>query len=443
MAPAPAFTRNSGTLLCSAMRAVASPTSLEMIPPTATTPSRSISRSIARAPSSALDWSSATTSSSRRPSTPPAWLTSFTASCIPSRTWTPQGVKLPVSEVSMPMRRGSPLPPSVPASPPPHAASGRATTSKSENSPSLERCLILSPSGLAGSAATGQPPDRVVRRAGAYCRPTSQSKRPTLPPASPCAIQMNDIILTIDIETSNFWPAPPSAAPRPKAYATIDAHQRSDANIDWCRVPLAGVGEVASVDSGHGRAEAGDAGGGRCPTQAPARDPARGLLVGPYRVPSIRGPGRPGVRVRRDVCRGAGGAQPPAAARPARVLQDRPTHLLRPHAASQARAGRGPRPHLGLRDALGALGRALDRGGVLRARGAAGATPCAAHPPAMAGVRAVVRRHVGLTARLGRPSAGGATRPEGGARHGHAGDDPGGMPPGGHPHHRLGPGAHS
>jgi hypothetical protein len=157
--PDPAFTRNSGTLLCSAIRAVASPTSLEMIPPTATTLSCSISRSIARVPSSALDWSSATTSSSLRPPTPPAWLTSFTASCIPSRTCTPQGAKLPVSDVSAPMRIGSALPAPVPfSSSPPHAANSRAT-SKTENSPTVDRRLIVSSASAGFRCDSGRSSD--------------------------------------------------------------------------------------------------------------------------------------------------------------------------------------------------------------------------------------------------------------------------------------------
>src|SRR5215217_4932813 len=183
MPPAPAFTRNSGTLLCSAIRAVASPTSLEMIPPTATTPSRSISRSSAWVPSSALDWSSATTSSSWRPSTPPRWLISFTASCIPSRTCTPHGVKLPVSEVSAPMRIGSPPPSSPPPSSPPQAASRRPTTSKSENCPTLERCLIVS-SGPAGFPATLRAGLSVGESRGAYQR-TDRSVESTITPDLP------------------------------------------------------------------------------------------------------------------------------------------------------------------------------------------------------------------------------------------------------------------
>src|SRR6266511_2266805 len=184
MPPAPAFTRNSGTLLCSAIRAVASPTSLEMIPPTATTRSRSISRSIARAPSSALDWSSATTSSSWRPPAPPALLISFTASCIPARTCTPQGVKLPVSDVSTPIRIGSPLPaPDCVSPPPPQAASSRATTSNRENCPPLERCLIVS-SGLAGfhcDAAVRSPSRSAAREH--INRLTGQSNAGALLPA--------------------------------------------------------------------------------------------------------------------------------------------------------------------------------------------------------------------------------------------------------------------
>ena len=88
-------------------RAVPSPTSLEITPPTATTPS-SMRRSIWLMPSSAFDWSSATTSSSGRPSTPPSALISSTASRMPSWTWMPHGAKVPVKDVRTPIRIGSP-----------------------------------------------------------------------------------------------------------------------------------------------------------------------------------------------------------------------------------------------------------------------------------------------------------------------------------------------
>ncbi len=104
-ASVPDFTRKRGICSCSATAATGAPTPLEMMPPTATTPS-SISRSKRSTPTSALFSESWTTSSIIRPLTPPASLISCAARAMPSRTLTPQGVK-PVRSVSVPILIGS------------------------------------------------------------------------------------------------------------------------------------------------------------------------------------------------------------------------------------------------------------------------------------------------------------------------------------------------